>query len=800
MEDAGLSVESGPPDQLDQGFQLDLKGTAELEDFDAEGFDFGLDGSHEEFEHDLVEGNPDDAGEQAEESFVGEVPDDAAAEPELDLTVSEVQPASPGGEQTQNTENAEDVTEDNSDYQDEIGYEDDDHPATDVNADLSITEGGEAKNQLPGTPPKEDLEATLQADDSHLEVSTQEHGVSGDQDTQPEEHAESSQQGLLGDINDAEASEHQEGSDLAVADELTPGQPNTDRHNVDLEEELESLVQSISEIPDIEVLYNQECYSLFGTADDDPDSYFLSDVKDLDRPLSQFLSALRAVISDEISSTDELLVRFDPLDLEFGERSNSKFLNRSFREILDCHSTLRRVPGVTKDPVILLTVRRDSEEHFLEILADAERVKDSPSNAEDSEMSEDLDEGSRTNALDDGQAQDEPFENANSEDYHNEGGDNIANHVMDSGQFEVESTLGHEEATEEHEHEHVPQSPDTAREVLDVKEYLEDAPGEEILGLEKHPEDVPGEEFLDTEGHIKEHLGDATGEETLGSEGQFENASGDETLDTKEHFEDVGESHAHESSERGTDEGQDWDEQEVASNAAQHLEASPEATDKHGHYTAEQPDGDGHTNAPDSGVINEAGSPEDGVSEHEADSNDNDIILAFDDEPNPSAVGEEPDQDDEYAISYDAVEDTLDNAEHAQELDTVTSSDRSAGKHLEFESPAIVVAETASVHTSTTINGDEIDYDEEEPADDAFATGDDGAQQSLTASGIDRDEIDWENDEDEYEDQSANYDAGVGNEQSKEDGLTSPGVAGKRGRTDEEESLADETDYKRRRT
>ncbi|KAL2181430.1 uncharacterized protein P884DRAFT_265886 [Thermothelomyces heterothallicus CBS 202.75] len=954
MEHAGLSVDSGPPDQLDLGFQLDLKANAEHDDLDAKRYDLGLDRSYEDPEQALPGEDPEDAYEEMEQLSAEEASDDVDAEPELDLTVSEAHQATASGEHIQNTELADSDARDNVEYQDEIGYEDDDHLATGVNAGESNTEAGEADGGLPSIPSETHLEAASQTDDSHHEASIQENDESwnrGDIDLEPHnENTES--QGSLSHTNEAEPSEHEQGG-LDPVDEFTPEQCNADHYDGNLEEELETLAHTVSEIPDIEVIYNQECYSLFGTSDDDPDSYFLSDVKDLDRPLSQFLSALRAVISEEIAPSDELLIRFDPLDLEFGERSNAKFLNRTFREILDCHSTLRRVPGVSADPVIILTVRRDSEEHFLEILADAERVKNCSPDADDSELSENADERSRTSALD---VHDEASERADPGDYEDEGGDAAANHLQESGPLESEVALDHEDVAEEHEHEHVPQHSTSEREFV-AEEHMEDPRSWEIHDTAEHVGDVPGEETLEAEEHTKEapdeenlntmeHFEDAPGDGTLDAENNVEEdnveeAPDEETLDTSEHFEDAAgevisntEEHNGETPDGetfGSNEDLEVAPDEEVPDAEEHLENVPgeshsedigesgswneqtgddsgvpqhplEETDEHDYHMAEQHD-DGSVEesaeVPGSSAV-EAAVPEDGEPEHGADSNgydsksgeapklsgtsqqpalpafgsnstvkeqgfseivspddgdevtrggdlehkasmsgsraqslasprhgtipkwvcassseplctskalqpsnitvtvlsdanklayqDNDLILAFDDEPDPSTINEDADEDGEYAITYDATDTAPGEAERVRELATAATSGESAA------------VETASVHTSTTMDGDEeIDYNPEETADDAFAPRNDRSQQSVVP-GVNHDEIDWENDEDEYEERLASQYASVDHEESKESVLASPGGSGKRSRTDEEESLADKTDHKRRRT
>jgi hypothetical protein len=66
-------------------------------------------------------------------------------------------------------------------------------------------------------------------------------------------------------------------------------------------------------------------------------------------------------------------------------------------------------------------------------------------------------------------------------------------------------------------------------------------------------------------------------------------------------------------------------------------------------------------------------------------------------------------------------------------------------------------------------------------------------EQPAASVDIQGDEIDWENDEDEDEQQSTSDHEGAELEESNETAPSPPSVAGKRSRTDEAESLADET-------
>jgi hypothetical protein len=750
MENAGLSVETGPPDQLDQAFQLDFESNAELEAYEAEGLDFGLDGSYEEVEHIPAEQTPADAYAGFDDILTGHLPDDAAVEPELEPTGSEAHFTAIDDKTAQTTEATGDGNDADNDvkadveYQDEIGYEDDELLATEANAELNHTEADETEAAL-GDALSEGKPAPVPVTDDggHLEESLPGNDVSWDQNIDFQDHGESTEaqdpQHAFDDADAEETAGQQDGNDVSIDafdDETAREQFTADYRGFDLEKVLDDITNPHTEVPEIEVLYNQECYSLFGNSDDDPDSYFLSGVEELDRPLSHFLSALRAVISDEVATTDELVIRFDPLDLEFGERSSEKFLNRSFREVLDCHSTLGQVSGMPADPVLHLTVRRDSEEHFLELLANAARANDPPSSAEDSEMSENHEEGSQTNDLDYEQAQDETFEDENLDEYHDEG---------------AHADADHEEKVE--------------------------------FGSAPSDDDASGEQE-------KENQFDATAPQPSDTAGA--------SSEGEEHFEiPSAEGLSHDTTDDGVDEEQAWDEQATGGDngaVLQDPEIPVEETDEVNQKPTEQ-QGDEIPEASD-GVA----APNDGVSEQETGSNDDDLILAFDDEPGLSSIHEGAGEHEEDTITYDDPENLNNDAEDVEEPLAAGTSNEYVVEHSENGGHGTAVAETASVHTSTTMNGDEIDYDEDDAANGAFTPANDDAQQLAAASGDGKDEIDWENDEDEYEQQPAIENAGADYEESKEAPPTPPSVAGKRSRADETESLADETDYKRRRT
>ncbi|EPE32468.1 hypothetical protein GLAREA_07601 [Glarea lozoyensis ATCC 20868] len=74
--------------------------------------------------------------------------------------------------------------------------------------------------------------------------------------------------------------------------------------------------------PDVVVAWQSNEYSLFPKSESDsPDSFFLSDLEIIGRPLSEFLLSIREVLSDELQDEDELCMAVGDLGLEFEETS-----------------------------------------------------------------------------------------------------------------------------------------------------------------------------------------------------------------------------------------------------------------------------------------------------------------------------------------------------------------------------------------------------------------------------------------------------------------------------------------------
>ncbi|KAL2024647.1 hypothetical protein VTK56DRAFT_6848 [Thermocarpiscus australiensis] len=730
MDQAGLSVESGPRDHPLRDYQSEFNSHV---DGDDDGLDFRLDAAYDKIEH-AISGSTDEATALSVDDEIGYEEEEAQAD-------------NAGREQTEATELAQDAAsnaEAEVEYQDEIGYEDDDFVTADK-ADLGSTEVAGTDSGLsnalsdgrPGSPQS--------ADDSHAELLAQENDAAMHQGLEFEEHVDSTDlQGDFPDVGDDGGNEivHNEEfhSDLS-----------------ELDEEREDLINVPTEVPDIEVVYNDTSYSLLGTPDEDPDSYFLSDAKELDRPLAEFLSSLRAVISNEISPTDELVIRFEPLDLEFGERSNDKFLSRSFREILDCHAALAsKQESISPEPVIHLLVRRDIEEHFLELLASAELGDDWASHSQHTGTPSSQADEPGGSLDDDGQVK-----NALSEDrYSGEHHTNVE---------ETAEITGHDHAAADH------------------------AIGQDMSGIEAAPDDG---DVAEEQEYTFESKASGPQSPSLAADDR----QGEQNLDIEYSEAQI---FTYEQTPVAANEWQDWTEPAGKNGAtiSEHDDLAPETSDQPTDHR------DVHQ------VSNESGEPTgfsaadgnttlvDDGSGQGMESNGDDLLLAFDDENHSSTARDEGDEYEEYAL--DTTEYVAGDAEDIQDMqephDPGETSDLTS-RNAQIEAHIAAVPDAASSHTSTTYDGDETNYEEQHAGGGSATPADNSAPQSVMAPGSENDEIDWENDGDEYEQVPVHADESIDYEEQKEATLTPSSVAGKRSRADEVESLADETDYKRRRT
>ncbi|KAK1751790.1 hypothetical protein QBC47DRAFT_364144 [Echria macrotheca] len=363
--DAMLSVAEGHLDPED--YHLDLTADAGVEEFDFK-LDETLedDGVEQPLADDAVEGEANGTGDfeigYEEEEQVGQGEQDDSERKDADEEDGETS-GETGGE---------------PEYQDEIGYEDEEPAAANVSdgQEEAVIAGTEAVAGVGVTheADEEDVNDGAEmpaADDAHhdeysvFEERTEEQSVQTGFDD-PETHMS----GIDTGYDDVEAT----GSSVHPSHQ---SQGRTPASGDEAEDESGDVSNTPSTAPEITVHYNQEQYALIGAPSDDPDSYFFPEEESLDRSLSELLASIREVISDDISSdNDELTIRIDALDLEFGERSNEKFLSRSFQEIIACYSALAHGSSrsASYDPHSLdleLLIRRDSESRFLELLEEA---------------------------------------------------------------------------------------------------------------------------------------------------------------------------------------------------------------------------------------------------------------------------------------------------------------------------------------------------------------------------------------------------------------------------------------------
>ncbi|TGJ78757.1 hypothetical protein E0Z10_g10003 [Xylaria hypoxylon] len=109
------------------------------------------------------------------------------------------------------------------------------------------------------------------------------------------------------------------------------------------------------------ISYGETDYRLFAKSeDDDPNQYFLTDKSALDTPLTQFLTSLREVISEEISPLDDLVMEIDGLGLEFSESTTPDFLEKfTFGDLVVLYDKLVKNEQAESSPPIYtyLTVK-----------------------------------------------------------------------------------------------------------------------------------------------------------------------------------------------------------------------------------------------------------------------------------------------------------------------------------------------------------------------------------------------------------------------------------------------------------
>ncbi|KAK4230894.1 hypothetical protein QBC38DRAFT_11026 [Podospora fimiseda] len=859
MDEAGLSVDAGSLGQLDHD-QLEQLNHEDQFDFEAEGFDFNLDGAYDapapvvtedgtgnEFVETETSVNnievavsqesgttTDDIGAMVKETVtVAAVTDNdeiGYEDEEDDIQLGSTQPGEIGtAEETQDlssearpdAEAKEPENENNEaneavvDYQDEIGYEDDELGVADISIDLKSEQATEPIADAAVEQPHEQSGHSQEANANNLmvhsdvEVHTEqvEDNAISDEQSEPVEpaadeglddhHMDDDKENVV-DMNkhDGAAGEEyhdeEEYEDQSMLENyFVDEDEDISQGPSDLDKAIEDLTNSLPSIPEVEVLYNDGSYSLFGAPDDDPETYFLSGTNHLKNSLGELLSSLRQVLSEEIRPTDELLVSVEALGLEFGERSNEKFLARSLRELLDCHAALaaKNYGDFPTQPTLRLMVQQDCEEQFLQLLQEVELEAESSDNSEELDASEPHDEWPLANSL--GDEQDDDAAQADLSEHSESHGSSATDDettsvppVSDAGPAALNEETDHADSSMEQGF--------SFEDTLDDPEYQASEDGDASReSPDEHMEDHTDEEIDDhSEENIDDHLEENINDQV--EENAEEPVEGEAVAITaQEHV-----SEATQLSKTSDDTAAVTPHEEV------HLEQTSDEATIDVHAVEQEVVGQSGDVFNNDAVTFEdldeyiAASTEGG--EHLGVFNDDELMLGYDNDAGLSTIEEREDEE------YDDVTATLnidDNAKH-NNPDSAHDIENLENGNLQLGTPEIpaVAGDAESIHTSTTINGDEIDYEEHDAADDSFTPGASIQQSAAPISGQ-PDEIDWENDGlEDNEIEHNGVDTSFASEEQKEVTLTPSSLAAKRSRTDEAESLAEESDNKRRRT
>ncbi|KAH8653359.1 hypothetical protein BX600DRAFT_515637 [Xylariales sp. PMI_506] len=126
---------------------------------------------------------------------------------------------------------------------------------------------------------------------------------------------------------------------------------------------------------DLFIHYGETDYRLFAkNHEDDPNEYFFKDTSALALSLTEFLSGLRDVISEEVSPLDELVMHVDGLGLEFAESMTPQFLDKyTFGDLLILYDSLvnNDEPGIAPGLYIYLMVRPSCLQRLIALQAQA---------------------------------------------------------------------------------------------------------------------------------------------------------------------------------------------------------------------------------------------------------------------------------------------------------------------------------------------------------------------------------------------------------------------------------------------
>lgn len=492
--------------------------------------------------------------------------------------------------------------------------------------------------------------------------------------------------------------------------------------------------------PDVTFCYRHDEYSLFAESpDDDPNTYFLADTEALNQPLCDFLTKIRGIIAGELSTQDEIVLRVDGLGLEFGETTTRDFLDRTtFGQIIDLHDRLVKLDNAeaSRNLYVYLITRPNCLDRFGELtsgvtdgkgLSTFERYFDPPSPVVDAPGDESHEISPEEEALGDSMT-----------DSHFSAADNTGED--DHVEQPVEEVATVEVIQTDPEHDIAEFSGENFDEAIQVThtEFYEgdegfDAPEQD--GAADHPTEI-GDEFLQNLDQGHEEVLAESGIDSTWTETAEIDLHHPENPQENDKAEENGVVNAYQEEELfDYDDNEEFDDQVEIQNTDRGEEAALDA----------QIDA--------SSTLAQAN--ESGLGQHE--------------------------------IDYAAAEGFLETDASAEVTTMPSNLPDTTNQDLPLDvAPSgtpLPVSDNTSA--SNTLNGEEIDFDDDVTAAPAVTVSMTDAQNSLDTVV---DEIDWDHDEDEILD---------GNETN----LTMSSNSAKRSRQlDTEAGADDENDVKRRRT
>ncbi|KAK0722754.1 hypothetical protein B0T26DRAFT_870757 [Lasiosphaeria miniovina] len=767
MEQPEVFVEEG---FLAQDYDATLDATIDAADVEVDEFDFQLDGVFET-ENVSTEANIGDSAD---------VPIDF----EIGYDDDEVQAA---------------TEEISTGYRDEISYDDEEPTATEP--DVAVAGGGGSSTLDLGvsmSKSEEHTESFPEALDNSAQSSEANPEAPEAQDQNVSEHIRvtSLPRTFESQGEETVVPQNSNGDDTRKSS-LSGASINPVSGVDELDQDAADVLEFSHPFPVVEVLYNECRYSLFGSPNDDPDSYFLSDLEESDGPLSGFLNSIRDVLGDDISPLDELLVRIDSLNLEFGENSRPKFLTRTFREIVHCHIALVDIEAIESQPLVLrLSTRLDCEERFIRLLEDAGIEGAVLQSISGSEVPQGLSQGLDERQSAEIETQEQVYDEGSNESHTNEYGleaDTSATHDI-GGAAKVALVANEGESGDNH-----PES--TANSESPADEFGDEYGFEAgTLGLQG------GEGFAELEVDVAGQFDDNVAPEQASHDSDL-------LLDfTKQPFEEHG------LNQLGDEVGGVTDQLTAASNEGgsilgenlhgntpsfiSSMECAPLASkypakkssnvffDDDGFFVDYSDDEDraSHTHQPGEKrkAVASAGQPAIKRLKSEDTFMDGIDYSEDDYEPFSSAAKKARTVSRVETASGGKPEAGITTGDDANVGDAFTRHDhpleKSDGEYDEYTGD-YKATENAHTSATSTINGDEIDYDENDLATESFMFEEDTHDEWDQAYGTANDEIDWENDGD--------GESVEPNEPSP--ALTPSSLPVKRSRLDGAEGLADES-------